>query len=71
MLLAILILIQTACPKYLTQQNPDVRVHHPEDHGSADSGSGWYATRGAERHAERSDLPAIPAHDLWALGYHM
>jgi len=40
MLLAILILIQTACPKYLTQQNPDVRVHHPEDHGSADSGSG-------------------------------
>ena len=27
MLMAILMLIQTACPKFLMQQNNDVRVH--------------------------------------------
>jgi hypothetical protein len=33
MLLVLLVLIQTACPKYVTQQtNEDVRRHPPEDH---------------------------------------
>ena len=40
MLLAILVLIQTACPKYVMQPPNDVRVHQPDDHGGSDSGSG-------------------------------
>jgi hypothetical protein len=40
MLMAILILIQTACPKFLMQQNNDVSVHPADDNGSSDSGSG-------------------------------
>ena len=41
MLVAILTLVQTACPKYLLQQNSDVRVHHPsDDSGGSDSGAG-------------------------------
>jgi hypothetical protein len=37
LLLVLLVLIQTACPKYVTQQtHEDVRRHPPEDH----SGSG-------------------------------
>ena len=41
MLMAILVLIQTACPKFLMQQNNDVRVHHPsDDSGGSDSGAG-------------------------------
>ena len=40
-LMAILMLIQTACPKFLMQQNNDVRVHHPsDDSGGSDSGAG-------------------------------
>ena len=41
MLMAILMLIQTAYPKFLMQQNNDVRVHHPsDDSGGSDSGAG-------------------------------
>lgn len=40
MLLAILMLIQTACPKFLMQQPTDVRVHPSDDSGGSDSGSG-------------------------------
>jgi hypothetical protein len=40
MLMAILVLIQTACPKFLMQQNNDVRVHPYDDAGSSNSGSG-------------------------------
>ena len=41
MLMAILMLIQTAYPKFLMQQNNDVRVHHPFDaSGGSDSGAG-------------------------------
>jgi hypothetical protein len=40
MLVAILVLIQTACPKFLMQQNTDVRVHPADDSGGSDSGSG-------------------------------
>ena len=38
-LLVLLVLIQTACPKYFTQQtNEGARVHTPNDHG--DNGNG-------------------------------
>ncbi len=38
-LLALLVLIQTACPKYFTQQtSEDARVHTPDDHGGSGSG---------------------------------
>jgi len=41
MLMAILVLIQTACPKWLTQQNnDDVRVYPYGDSGGSNSGSG-------------------------------
>jgi hypothetical protein len=40
MLMAILMLIQTACPKFLMQQNNDVRVHPSDDHSGSNSGSG-------------------------------
>ena len=40
MLMAILVLIQTACPKFLMQQNNDVRVHPGDDAGGSDSSSG-------------------------------
>jgi hypothetical protein len=41
MLMAMLVFIQTACPKLLMQQDNDVRVHHPsDDSGGSDSGSG-------------------------------
>ena len=40
MLVSLFVLIQTACPKYFTQQPHDVRVHQPDDHGGSDSGSG-------------------------------
>jgi hypothetical protein len=40
-LMAILMLIQTACPKFLMQQNNnDVRVHPYDDAGSSSSDSG-------------------------------
>jgi len=40
-LMAILMLIQTACPKFLMQQNNnDVRVHPYDDAGSSGSGAG-------------------------------
>ncbi len=39
-LMAILMLIQTACPKFLMPQNNDVRVHPYDDSGSSNSGSG-------------------------------
>ena len=39
-LMAILMLIQTACPKFLMQQNNDVRVHPSDDSGGSDSGAG-------------------------------
>ena len=39
-LMAILMLIQTACPKFLMQQNNDVGVHPVDDHSGANSGSG-------------------------------
>jgi len=39
MLLTLLVLIQTACPKYFTQHtNDDARVHTPDDHGGSGSG---------------------------------
>jgi len=39
MLLTLLVFIQTACPKYFTQQtNEDARVHTPDDHGGSGSG---------------------------------
>jgi hypothetical protein len=38
-LMAILMLIQTACPKFLMQQNNDVRVH-PSDDSDGGSSSG-------------------------------
>ena len=40
MLMAILMLIQTACPKWLMQQNNDVGVHPVDDHSASNSGSG-------------------------------
>jgi hypothetical protein len=41
MLMAILMLIQTACPKFLMQQNNnDVSVRPADDNGSSDSSSG-------------------------------
>ena len=40
LLMAMLVLIQTACPKFLMQQNNDVRVHPYDDAGSSNSGSG-------------------------------
>ena len=39
-LMAILMLIQTACPKFLMQQNNDVRMHPYDDSGGSNSGSG-------------------------------
>jgi hypothetical protein len=39
-LVAILVLIQTACPKFLMQQNNDVRVHPADDSGGSSSSSG-------------------------------
>ena len=39
-LMAILMLIQTACPKFLMQQNNDVRVYPYDDSGGSNSGSG-------------------------------
>ncbi len=38
LLLALLVLVQTACPKYAPKQPDEVNVHIPEDHGSSDSG---------------------------------
>ncbi len=38
LLLTLLVLIQTACPKYVAKQPDEVNVHIPEDHGSSDSG---------------------------------
>jgi hypothetical protein len=38
MLLTLLVLIQTACPKYASQQPDKMNVHIPDDHGSSDSG---------------------------------
>jgi hypothetical protein len=35
MLMAMLLLIQTACPKFLMQQNNDVRGHPADDHSGA------------------------------------
>jgi hypothetical protein len=35
MLMAMLMLIQTACPKFLMQQNNDVREHPVDDHSGA------------------------------------
>ena len=40
MLMAILMLIQTACPKFLMPQNNDVRVPPYDDSGGSNSGSG-------------------------------
>jgi hypothetical protein len=40
MLMAILVLIQTACPKFLVQQNTEVSMHPSGDAGGSDSGSG-------------------------------
>jgi len=41
MLMAILVLIQTACPKFLMQQNNnDVRAHPSDDSAGSNSGSG-------------------------------
>ena len=40
MLMTILVLIQTACPKFLVQQNNEVRMQSSDDAGSSDSGSG-------------------------------
>jgi hypothetical protein len=40
-LMALLMLMQTACPKFLMQQNNnDVRVHPYDDTGGSNSGSG-------------------------------
>ena len=38
MLLTLLVLVQTACPKYTPKQPDEVNVHIPDDH--SDSGSG-------------------------------
>ena len=41
LMLVLLVLIQTACPKYWTQQtNEDARVQTPDDHGGSSDGSG-------------------------------
>jgi hypothetical protein len=40
MLMAMLVFIQTACPKLLMQQNNDVSVRPANDNGSSDSSSG-------------------------------
>ena len=40
MLVSLFVLIETACPRYFTQQPNDVRVHQPGDHGGSDSDSG-------------------------------
>jgi hypothetical protein len=41
LLLVLLVLIQTACPKYWTQQtNEDARIHTPDDHGGSSDGGG-------------------------------
>ena len=41
LLVLLLVLIQTACPKYFTQQtNDDARVHTPDDHGGDGGSSG-------------------------------
>jgi hypothetical protein len=40
MLMAILMLIQAACPKFLVQQNNEVRMHPADDAGGSNSGSG-------------------------------
>ena len=41
MLMTILVFIQTACPKFLMQQNNnDVRAHPYNDDGGSNSGSG-------------------------------
>jgi hypothetical protein len=40
MLMTILMLIQTACSKFLMPQHTDVRVHTSDDSGGSDSGSG-------------------------------
>ena len=37
MLMAILVLIQTACPKFITQQNNNVSVHPADDSGGSSS----------------------------------
>ena len=39
-LMAILMLIQTACPKFLMQQNNDVRMHPYDDSGGSSSNAG-------------------------------
>jgi hypothetical protein len=35
MLMAMLVLIQTACPKFLVQQHSDVAVHPSDDQGGS------------------------------------
>jgi hypothetical protein len=40
-LMAMLVLMQTACPKYTTHQRTDVmRVHPSDESGGSDSGAG-------------------------------
>ena len=39
-LMAILMLIQTACPKFLMPQNNDAGAHPYDDSGGSNSGSG-------------------------------
>jgi len=38
LLLTLLVLIQTACPKYAPKQPDEMNVHVPDEHGSSDSG---------------------------------
>jgi hypothetical protein len=40
MLLALLVVLQMACPRYTMQQTNDVRVHPADEHGGSESGSG-------------------------------
>ena len=40
LLMAILILLQTACPKFLMPQNNEVRGHPSNDSGGSDHGAG-------------------------------
>ena len=38
LLLTLLVLIQTACPKYVAKQPDEMNVHIPDDHGGNGSG---------------------------------
>ncbi|SRR6266446_3618409 len=40
MLLALLVFLQMACPKYAMKQTEDVRAHPADDHGGSESGAG-------------------------------